>query len=94
MFIGRMADGPIFDYSLPMNIPRESLILAQTWIEKLGEQPGPKSALIALAALALQQTDKAFGDQPRKGGDGFSRAKCTMSKTCNWMIEVGLFIEA
>jgi tetratricopeptide (TPR) repeat protein len=28
MFIGRMADGPIFDYSPPMNIPRESLILA------------------------------------------------------------------
>jgi hypothetical protein len=75
------------------NRRRESLILARVWAENLKGQSCPKSALIALAAHALQATDKAFGDQPRKNGDGFSRAKCTMSKTCNWMITEGLFVE-
>jgi hypothetical protein len=79
------------------NRRREALMLTQVLADLLGKQGGitaPKSALVALAAHALQQTDKAFGDQPRKNGDGFSRAKCTMSKTCNWMITEGLFVKA
>jgi hypothetical protein len=50
-----------------------------------------------MAARALQATDKAFGDQVRQNGEvvtGLSRAKCTMAKTCYWMLEVGLFVKA
>jgi len=78
------------------NRRRESLMLWRMWTEKFGSGPGPKSALVALAAHALQGTDKAFGDQVRKSGNtvaGFCRAKCTMSKTCYWMLTEGLFVE-
>jgi hypothetical protein len=76
------------------NRRRESLILAEVWMDSLSGEVTPKSALVALAALAIQRTDKAFADQARAHGKivtGFSRAKCTMAKTCHWMLTEGLF---
>ncbi len=71
---------------------RESLLLEQVWREQFGGETVKKSELILAAAAALQNTDKAFGNQDRKNGDGLSRARCTCSKTCKWLLEIGLFV--
>jgi hypothetical protein len=77
------------------NRRRESLLLGRIWTEKMKRQSAPKSEVIALAAQRLQTTGKKFEDQVRKNGGtvtGLARAKCTMSKTCYWMIQEGLFV--
>ena len=74
------------------NARREALMLASVWREKLKEEPVPKSALILLAAHAYQRTENKFLDQPRKNGTGLERARCSMAKTCFWMIKEGLFV--
>jgi hypothetical protein len=77
------------------NRRREALLLMEAW-HRFGYSTGNrKSDLILMAARALQATDKAFGDQVRQNGEvvtGLSRAKCTMAKTCHWMLTEKLFI--
>lgn len=77
------------------NRRRETLLLTAAWSEDCGRRTTRKSEVTAAAASAIQKTSRRFGNQVRRNGKtvtGLSRAKCTMAKTCHWMLTVGLFV--